>query len=238
MQEHIASPATKQIYVNQMFATIAPRYDLVTTLLSYGQDKRWKRKLVSMADVRSHHQILDLACGTGDITFLLAQRLESPGKATGVDITLEMVEQARHKALHEPRVHFETGDICQLRFPDASFHRITAGYGVRNVSEIPRLLDEVFRLLKPGGLFLSLDFGKPEAELYRRLYLGYLRAIGAALGWLLHRDPDVYRYIAESIKLYPGQQGVCKMMESAGFANCKFTNLLGGAIAINWGTKP
>ena len=97
-----------------MFATIAPRYDLVTTLMSYGQDKRWKRKLVVMADVHPYHQILDLACGTGDITFLLARQLDIRGKAIGVDITPEMVERARGKALHEARVHFETGDICQL----------------------------------------------------------------------------------------------------------------------------
>jgi demethylmenaquinone methyltransferase / 2-methoxy-6-polyprenyl-1,4-benzoquinol methylase len=238
MQEHIASPAKKQIYVNQMFATIAPRYDLVTTLLSYGQDIRWKKKLVAMADVEPHHHVLDLACGTGDITFLLAGQLGGHGKATGVDITPEMVERSRRKALHEPRVHFETGDICRLSFPDASFDRITVGYGVRNVPEIPRLLDEVFRLLKPGGLFLSLDFGKPKGRLYRRAYLGYLSVTGSALGWLLHRDPDVYGYIAESIKQYPGQIGVCEMMEDTGFVDCRFVNFLGGAIAINQGTRP
>ena len=103
LQEHVAAPAKKQLYVNQMFATIAPRYDLVTTLMSYGQDKRWKRKLVAMADVHPHHQVLDLACGTGDITFLLARQLDSRGKALGVDITPEMVERARGKGLDVPR---------------------------------------------------------------------------------------------------------------------------------------
>ena len=238
MQEHIASPARKQKYVNQMFATIAPRYDLVTTLLSYGQDQRWKRKLVDMADVQPHHQVLDLACGTGDITFLAARRLEGVGKATGVDITPGMVELARRKGLNEPRVCFETGDICRLSYPDASFDRITVGYGVRNVPDISRLMDEVFRLLKPGGHFLSLDFGKPEGRLYCRAYLAYLSATGSALGWLLHGDPDVYRYISESIKLYPGQNGVKKMMEIAGLIDCGVLTFLGGAIAINWGSKP
>ncbi len=137
LQEHVASPAKKQLYVNQMFATIAPRYDLVTTLMSYGQDKRWKRKLVAMADVHPYHQVLDLACGTGDITFLLARQLDIRGKAIGVDITPEMVERARGKALHEPRVHFETGDICQLSYADASFDRITVGYGRAQRSRDP-----------------------------------------------------------------------------------------------------
>jgi demethylmenaquinone methyltransferase/2-methoxy-6-polyprenyl-1,4-benzoquinol methylase len=238
MQEYITSLAKKQVYVNQLFATIAPRYDLVTTLLSYGQDQRWKRKLVAMADVEPHHQVLDLACGTGDIAFLLARQLDSRGKATGVDITPGMVELARRKTSHEMRVHFETGDICQLRFADASFDRITAGYGVRNVPDISRLLGEVFRVLKPSGRFLSLDFGRPEGRLYRRACLKYLSATGSALGWLLHRDRDVYRYIAESIKHYPGQNGVRKLMEEAGFVDCRFVTFLGGAIAINWGSRP
>jgi len=238
MQEHITSPAKKQFYVNQMFATIAPRYDLVTTLLSYGQDRRWKRKLVDLADIQPQHQVLDLACGTGDITFLLASRLDSRGKVIGVDITPGMVEVARCKGLHEPRVHFEIGDICQLDYPDASFDRITVGYGVRNVPDIPQLMNEVFRLLRPSGHFLSLDFGKPEGRLYRRVYLGYLSATGSALGLLLHRDPDVYRYIAESIKHYPGQNGVMNMMGAAGFVGCGLVTFLGGAIAINWGSRP
>jgi len=109
---------------------------------------------------------------------------------------------------------------------------------VRNVPDISRLLDEIFRLLKPGGHFLSSDVGKPEGRLYRRAYLGYLSATGSVLGWLLHRDPDVYRYIAESIKHYPGQNGIRKMMEVTGFVDCGFVTFLGGAIAINRGTRP
>ncbi|MCI0419737.1 MAG: ubiquinone/menaquinone biosynthesis methyltransferase [Acidobacteria bacterium] len=238
MQEHLTATAKKQFYVNRMFATIAPRYDLVTSLLSYGQDQRWKRKLVAMAEVQPQHQVLDLACGTGDITYLLARQLGS-GQATGVDITPEMVELARRKQpSNETRVRFETGDICQLSFADASFERITAGYAVRNVPDISRLLGEVFRLLKPGGRFLSLDFGKPEGHFYRWAYLGYLSATGSALGWLLHGDPDVYRYIAESIKHYPGQSGVQRLLEETGFVECGFITFLGGAIAMNWGSKP
>lgn len=237
MQEHIASPAKKQVYVSRMFATIAPRYDFVTALLSYGQDQRWKRKLVALADVQPHHQVLDLACGTGDITFLLAQRLGGDGRVTGVDIVPAMVELARSKASAETQAGFEVGDICGLAYADASFDRITAGYAVRNVPDIPRLLSEVSRLLKPGGRFLSLDFGKPQGEVYRKAYLGYLSLTGSALGWLLHRDPDVYRYIPESIKYYPGQGGVKTLMEAAGFVDCSVVNFLGGAIAINAGTR-
>ncbi len=235
--EHISSEEKKQSYVNQMFATIAPRYDLVTKLLSFGRDQQWKRRLVQMASIEPQHEVLDLACGTGDIAFLVAP-LISTGRIVGVDITPGMIDIARRKVKSaETRVHFELGDISSLKFSDASFDRITVGYGVRNVPDIPRLLAEVFRLLKPGGKFLSLDFGKPENILYCRAYLLYLGLVGSTLGWLLHRNPDVYRYISESIKLYPGQSGVKRLMDGAGFTETGAVSLFGGALAINFGSK-
>lgn len=238
MLEHIDSKEKKQTYVNQMFATIAPRYDLITKLLSYGQDQRWKERLVHMAAIEPHHQVLDLACGTGDIAFLLARSITC-GQVTGVDITPGMIDIARRRrSTGLANVHFEVADIMQLSFPNHSFDRITVGYGVRNVPDIPQLLREVFRLLKPGGQFLSLDFGKPTNRFYHRVYLTYLGTVGSVLGWLLHRDPDVYGYIAESIKLYPGQDGVKRLMQEAGFVDTRIVQFLGGALAINSGGKP
>jgi demethylmenaquinone methyltransferase/2-methoxy-6-polyprenyl-1,4-benzoquinol methylase len=239
MHDYIGSKEKKQIYVNQMFSTIAPRYDLVTALLSYGQDARWKRRLVAMAGLEAHHQALDLACGTGDITFLLAERLTT-GSVTGVDITPGMIEIANQKKAEGglTAIHFQAGDICKLGFAANMFDCITVGYGVRNVPDISQLLKEVFRLLKPGGRFLSLDFGKPSNPSYRWIYLRYLGAVGSLIGWLLHRDPDVYRYISESLKLYPGQEGVQKLMQAEGFVKTGYITFLGGATAINFGGKP
>lgn len=239
MQECITSKERKQGYVNQMFSTIAPRYDLVTALLSYGQDRRWKRNLVDMASLESHYQILDLACGTGDITFLLAERVKT-GSVVGVDITPGMIEIAARKKAQRRLVnaHFRLGDVCRLDFPSESFDRITVGYGVRNVPDIPLLLQEVFRLLKPAGRFLSLDFAKPANPVYRRAYFYYLSAVGCLLGWLLHGDADVYRYIVESLKLYPGQDGIRALMNAAGFVETGFVTFLGGVTAINFGSKP
>lgn len=239
MKEYIGSVEKKQIYVNQMFTRIAPKYDFVTRVLSYGADMKWKRMLVEMAEVAPGHMVLDLACGTGDITFLLAAKVTS-GQVIGVDITPRMLQIAekRGQALGLDSVRFEQGDIVGLSHPDNRFDRITAGYGVRNVPVIPRLLAEVFRLLKPGGRFLALDFGKPRNRLYRVIYLNYLVLVGSALGLLLHGDPDVYRYIPESLKCYPGQVGLQEMMNSAGFVGTGHVNILGGAIAINYGTKP
>ena len=209
MKEHITSTEKKQLYVNQMFATIAPRYDLVTSLLSYGRDKRWKRQLVELARIEPQHEILDLACGTGDITFMLAEKL-THGRVIGVDISAAMLEIARQKKrqLGLKTIEFESGDIMHLAFSESCFDRITVGYGLRNVPDLSKLLEEIFRLLKPGGRFLSLDFGKPANRIYRAIYLQYLTVVGSALGCILHGNADVYRYISESLKLYPGQEGV------------------------------
>lgn len=239
MKEFINSKEKKQLYVNQMFSKIAPRYDLVTALLSYGQDRRWKKKLVQGTDVQPHHTILDLACGTGDITFMLA-KMVSTGRVVGVDITPGMIEIASRKKqqLGINGIEFEVGDITRLEFHANTFDRITVGYGVRNVPDIACLLSEVFRMLKPGGRFLSLDFAKPVNPFYCRAYLGYLTVMGSLLGWVMHGDPDVYRYISESLKLYPAQHGVQILMDKAGFEDTGYLVFGGGIIAINYGRKP
>ncbi|MFN8005640.1 MAG: ubiquinone/menaquinone biosynthesis methyltransferase [Terriglobia bacterium] len=238
MKDFISSKEKKQIYVNQMFSKIAPRYDFVTSLLSYGQDRRWKERLVRLVDVQSQHAVLDLACGTGDITFRLA-RSGAPVRVIGVDITPEMIEIASRKKtqLGANQVEFEVGDITRLRFPDNSFDRITVGYGVRNVPDIHQLMSEVLRMLKPGGRFFSLDFGKPLHPVYCWAYLQYLSAVGSALGWILHGDPDVYRYIAESLRLYPAQHGIKQIMDKTGFVETGFLTFGGGITAINYGRK-
>jgi ubiquinone/menaquinone biosynthesis methyltransferase len=238
MRECITSKEKKQLYVNQMFSKIAPRYDLVTALLSYGQDRRWKKKLVRLADVQPHHTILDLACGTGDITLMLAKTVTT-GRVIGVDITPGMIENARRKKqrLGIGLIDFEVGDITRLDFPENNFDRITVGYGVRNVPDIAHLLSEVFRMLKPGGSFFSLDFAKPINPYYYRAYLRYLTVVGSTLGWVMHGDPDVYRYIPESLKLYPAQQGVQHFMDKAGFVDTGFLTFGGGITAINYGRK-
>jgi demethylmenaquinone methyltransferase/2-methoxy-6-polyprenyl-1,4-benzoquinol methylase len=238
MKEFITSKEKKQLYVNQMFSKIAPRYDVVTMLLSYWQDRRWKKKLVRLTEVQPHHFILDLACGTGDITFMLA-KMVTTGRVIGVDITPGMIEIARRKKqqLGITGIDFEVNDITRLDFPANSFDRITVGYGVRNVPDIAQLFSEVFRMLKPGGRFLSLDFAKPVNPLWCQVYLGYLTIVGSTMGWVMHGDPDVYRYIPESLKLYPAQHGVQQLMDKAGFVDTGHLTFGGGITAINYGRK-
>ena len=239
LKEHVSSKEKKQRYVNRMFETIAPRYDFITGFLSYGMDRRWKRKLIDTFDLKGGERALDLACGTGDITFALAKRLVS-GQAVGLDITQGMLDIAERKRseMNLHNVSFHRADILGIPFADETFDCVTAGYALRNVPDLEAALEEIIRVLKAGGRFCSLDFGHPPNKLYRWIYLNYLTVVGSTLGLALHGDPDTYRYIPESLKLYPGQSGVRDMMERAGFAEAGFREFGGGIMSLNYGTKP
>jgi len=224
----------KRTYVRHLFATIADRYDLITILLSYGRDSRWKNGLVALSGAARGTRALDLACGTGDI----AHRLAARGARTfGLDVTHRMLQLAGGRKRDGDPVAFVTGDMMALPFPDASFDLVTTGYGIRNVPAIEPALAEIARVLAPGGLFLSLDFNRPSSPVLRSIYLAYLTVVGSALGLALHRNPDTYRYIPESIRRYPGAPRVCEIAREQGFSRCDWMPVLGGLMAIHTGRK-
>jgi demethylmenaquinone methyltransferase/2-methoxy-6-polyprenyl-1,4-benzoquinol methylase len=231
LRQALSTAESKRRYVRRLFSVIADRYDLITVLLSCGQDRRWKRRLVSMAPRLSTARMLDLACGTGDIAFELAA---TGAKVIALDITQRMLEIARSKPLaSSQRVAFVTGDMMALPFPDGTFSIVTTGYGLRNVPELSVALSEIERVLAPGGLLLSLDFDRPSSSVTRAIYLGYLTAVGSTLGALLHGEVDTYRYIPESIRRYPGAAGVCALAHRAGFSSCSHIRVLSGLMAIH-----
>jgi ubiquinone/menaquinone biosynthesis methyltransferase len=233
--DRIATPEGKRRYVRSLFATIADRYDLITVVLSYAQDRRWKRRLVRLAHPSPGVRALDLATGTGDIAFAMAL---AGAQVVGLDITPRMIELANQKANPaDGACAFIIGDMLDLPFPDRSFDVVTTGYGLRNVPDLTRAIDEIARVLAPGGLALSLDFNRPSNGLVRRAYITYLTLVGGALGWLLHRDPDTYRYIPASIRRYPGAGPVARLMETHGFAEVQYFPVLGGLMAIHSARK-
>jgi len=239
LKENISSKETKQRYVNRMFEIIAPRYDFITVFLSYGMDRGWKRKLINMLELKGDERALDLACGTGDITFSLGDRLPR-GESYGLDITqgmLVIAEQKRRERGAE-NVFFHRADIMSMPFEDQYFDCVTCGYALRNVPDVEGGLREIKRVLRPGGRFISLDFAHPNNKLYRWLYLRYLIVVGSATGLILHGDADMYRYIPESLKLYPGQHGVKKLMDQVGFVDTGVIEFGGGIMALNYGRKP
>jgi len=242
LRSTIATPAGKRRYVRRLFATIADRYDLITVILSYGLDRRWKDRLIALADLRAEDRVLDLACGTGDILFRAAGRAQT---AVGLDLTLRMLQLAaakRHllrRSAGGPKAKatLVAGDMLALPFPAAHFTVVTIGYGLRNVPDLTLAIDEIARVLAPGGRLVSLDFNRPAQPLLRGAYLIYLTIVGSALGLILHRDPDTYRYIPESIRNYPGAEGVAQLLERQGFTNVRVLRVLFGLMAIHVATK-
>ena len=213
--------------VNQLFRTIARRYDVLNDLMSAGLHRLWKRRLVKLAG--QPRDVLDLCCGTGDIALRL------PGRVIGADFTAEMLQVAQTR--RASAVGWVRADALQLPFPADAFDVVTVGYGLRNLADLPRGLREIHRVLRPGGRLLTLDFGKPESVVLRRLYFAYLRTTVPVLGKLFCGDWETHAYILTSLEHYPAQRGVRSLMADAGFIECGFEEFLGGTMAINFGRK-
>jgi demethylmenaquinone methyltransferase/2-methoxy-6-polyprenyl-1,4-benzoquinol methylase len=217
-----------------LFSAIADRYDLITILLSFGADHRWKRRLVRLSGATPDARVLDLATGTGDIAYLFRGR----GRlVVGLDVTRRMIELAVRKRGAGTSPKFLVGDMMALPFASGSFDLVTTGYGLRNVPDLAASIAEIYRVLDRGGQALSLDFNRPTNALIRGVYLSYLSVVGGALGWLLHRDPDTYRYIPASIRNYAGAEGVARIMTACGFATVAWYPVLGGLMAIHHARK-
>lgn len=222
------SPEIKRRHVARLFATIASRYDLITRVLSYGQDRRWKATLVREAHISASDVVVDLACGTGDLARLASAA--GARRVVGLDLTFRML------ALASPRggsVRYLAGDMGALPIASASADVVTTGYGLRNVPDLDVAIDEVARVLRPGGRFLSLDFNRPESPLVRACFLAYLTVVGGALGWILHGDPDTYRYIPASIRRYPGAAGISRRLAAHGFTDVRAIPLLFGLMTLH-----
>jgi demethylmenaquinone methyltransferase/2-methoxy-6-polyprenyl-1,4-benzoquinol methylase len=230
------TPEIKRRYNSRMFATIAPRYDLITRLLSFGGDQRWKTRLIEMAGVTNGRSVLDLACGTGDLA--VAAVSKGASAVVGLDLTWAMIDLARRRDATAARVAWMVGDMHALPVASGTFDVVTTGYGLRNVPDLQVALREIYRALKPGGQICSLDFNRPESAWLRFIYLTYLDIVGATMGWVLHRDPDTYRYIPASIRRYPGAKGVVRLMQETGFTEVRYIPVLGGLMAIHIGVKP
>lgn len=234
------SPAHKRQYVRRLFATIADRYDLITVLLSFGRDRSWKRRLIQEGGVGAGDRVLDVACGTGDIAFEAAA---AGARVIGLDITPRMIELARHKGAASRRSApprppvFVVGDMMALPLSSASTDVVTTGYGLRNVPQLSEAISEIARVLAPRGRLLSLDFNRPASRWLRWPYLVYLTVVGSIVGWILHRDPDTYRYIPESLRRYPGAREIAALLVAHGFVHVRIIPVLGGLMTIHVATK-
>ena len=219
--------------VGDLFARIAPRYDLINDLQSFGLHRLWKRRVIRLARPQPGERALDVCCGTGDLALGLVR---CGAQVAGLDFTEPMLDVATRRR-SEKRAHFVRADAQQIPFRDSSFHIVTVGYGLRNLANWETGLCEMRRVATAGGRLLVLDFGKPDNALWRSLYFGYLRIFVPWLGRVFCGNAAAYSYILESLKHYPAQHGVAAKMRDLGLVNVRVINLLGGVRTINYGER-
>jgi demethylmenaquinone methyltransferase/2-methoxy-6-polyprenyl-1,4-benzoquinol methylase len=218
--------------MREMFSKIAPKYDFITRVISYGMDRRWKRLAVRRADLPENSLVLDLASGTGDLSRLVQQR--SPRiRSVAVDITENMLRLALAQGLKEAAC----ADATNLPFPDASFDCVFIGYGLRNFPNLSIAVREIERVTKPGGIMVSLDFFLPRNLLFRRLYLGFLYAQGAFWGTLLHGRPRTYTYIPDSIRSFISVKDFSSLLQQEGYEQVVAREFVFGGIGMHRAVK-
>jgi len=216
--------------MRDMFSTIAPRYDFITRAFSYGMDRRWKRLAVARAQLSPISRVLDLACGTGDLAKLI--HTYCPGaRVVAADLTEPMLRLANIR-------HAVCADAASLPFSDRSFDAIFVGYGLRNFPRLEYVLEEVHRVLKPGGVLVSLDFFLPGRVWMRRSYLTYLYLQGAFWGVILHGRARVYTYIPDSLRSFLSAEKYSSLLKTMGFVEVTARTFLLGGIALHWAKKP
>lgn len=236
----------KEEYVRELFDDIAEEYDSMNRLVSAGMWGRWQRKFAASTGFRPGDRILDVACGTGDLTLLAASQVAPDGEVIGVDISRGMLDVASRRVANSPYrdiIRLQVGNALALPFPEGSFDGVTMGWAMRNVSSIPRTLAEIYRVLKPGGRFLLLEAAQPKSWLARAGFFLYWRTILPALDWVVARAGrreilKPYTYLSHSLDGYPSPDGLKALFEEAGFVQTEYQLLMFGAVAIHAGTKP
>ena len=224
--------------VHDVFESVASKYDLMNDLMSLGIHRLWKRHFIAISGIQPGQRVLDLAGGTGDIAALMSKQVGSGGSVVLSDINDAMLAVGRRRM--EDRgivgnIEYSLANAEKLPFADGEFDAVTIAFGLRNVTDQNAALREMFRVLKPGGRAMILEFSKVEFEGLKKIYDTYSFSILPRLGKVIADDEDSYRYLAESIRKHPGQDKLAGMMEDAGFSNVTYQNMTGGIVAIHSG---
>ncbi|ADZ92687.1 bifunctional demethylmenaquinone methyltransferase/2-methoxy-6-polyprenyl-1,4-benzoquinol methylase UbiE [Marinomonas mediterranea] len=234
-------PTEKKVdAVAQVFHSVAAKYDIMNDLMSGGVHRLWKRHTISQSGVRSGQTVLDIAGGTGDLTLKFARLVGSEGQVVLADINDSMLKVGRDKLANKGvvgNVKCVQANAEALPFPDNTFDCITIAFGLRNVTDKSKALASMYRVLKPGGRLLVLEFSKPESEHLSTLYDQYSFRLLPAMGKIIANDAESYRYLAESIRMHPDQETLKSMMDEVGFERTNYQNMTGGIVALHKGFK-
>lgn len=230
----------KASMVAGVFHSVAAKYDLMNDLLSMGIHRIWKRFTIDCSGVRAGHKVLDLAGGTGDLAAKVSRLVGEKGQVVLADINDSMLKVGRDKLRDKGivgNVDYVQANAECLPFPDNHFDLITIAFGLRNVTDKDKALASMFRVLKPGGRLLVLEFSKPEIEALSKAYDLYSFHVLPKVGQLVVGDAESYQYLAESIRMHPDQDTLKGMMEDVGFEQVTYHNLTGGIVALHRGFK-
>jgi demethylmenaquinone methyltransferase/2-methoxy-6-polyprenyl-1,4-benzoquinol methylase len=230
---------SKGVFVREMFASIAPRYDLANRVLTGGLDERWRRRAIGVLAPQSGSEIVDCCCGTGDLVFGLL-RADPTLRVTGIDFCPPMLERAQQRARQLTRggATFVEGDVMAMPFADATFDGATMGFSMRNVVEIDPTLREILRVLRPGARFVNLDVSKAPNAAFKRFFDLYFYRIVPLLGGLVGGSRRAYSYLPNSLTHHPNAPELRDRFARAGFSQAGYLSLMGGSIAVHYGVKP
>jgi demethylmenaquinone methyltransferase/2-methoxy-6-polyprenyl-1,4-benzoquinol methylase len=225
--------------IQRMFGNIAPRYDFLNRLLSFGIDRRWRTKAVRLLKFREGSRILDVATGTGDVALEIARSTPDSVQITGADFCREMVELGEAKVAASPysaRIDFRVAPCEDLPFQDNTFDSVTIAFGIRNVVDRKLGLAEMWRVLRPGGRLIILEFSTPRSLMFRQIYYFYFRRLLPVIGGLFSRY-NAYKYLPDSVLEFPSQEEFARMIAEAGFKSVHIHELTFGIATIYAGDK-
>lgn len=226
----------KEKKVGAVFKSVAENYDLMNNIMSMGVHHLWKRFTVEISNIRPGQSVLDLAGGSGDLTRLFSKKVGEQGAVVLADINDAMLAVGRDRLLNEGlhnNIHFVQANAQYLPFASNSFHCVTIGFGLRNVTDKDEALRSMYRVCKPGGKLMVLEFSTPNLPGLKPIYDLYSFNILPKLGEFFAQDGSSYQYLAESIRMHPNQEGLKTMIEKAGFEDCHYHNLSGGIVALH-----